>query len=404
MTNPDATQEQSESRWPKDRPLHWRLHVSLIAAGVLALLFARIGRSYPDVVEHVYTEHIGQWIGRFLAFLTHWWPYSLIEYAAFLLAVLFLVKSVDGIVAVVRGKRRIANLAARGVLWTTATLGAIVALFYVTWGFNYDRAPLLDRLHWQQWAQTQQGVEPRDELKRLCSELVDITNASYEQAFGSSDVGHPSDPPYWLEEMYADLDLAYTRVAQRLNLHPSFAISRGRAKEMLGYSEVMSYMLISGVYTPWTGEANYNWQIPKCRVPEVVAHERAHQRGVTSEDEANFFGFLVSISSDQPYTRYSGYLMAQQQLLRELRKLDTDAATELIGKRIPGIKRDVEAIDAFRKAHAGRMSDFQSHFNDAYLRMNNVKAGVAAYQLSSRLILAFARQNGGSCILKPEKS
>jgi len=203
--------------------------------------------------------------------------------------------------------------------------------------------------------------------------------------------------------MYADLDRGYVRVTQRLHLHPSFAISRGPAKEMLVLSSAMSRLLISGIYTPWTGEANFNWQITKCRVPEVVGHERAHQRGVTSEDEANFFGFLVSISADQPYTRYSGYLMAQRQVLGELKKLDADAAEELVDRRIPGIERDVEAIDAFGRSHAGRVSEFQRHFNDAYLRINNVKAGVAAYQLSARLILAFARQNGGTCIVTPEK-
>lgn len=391
-----------ESRWPKDKPLHLPLHAILIVLGVLALLLARIGRGYPDIIEHVYTERIGQWIGRALAFLTHWWPYSIIEDLVFALLAAFLFFTIRGVVSVVRGKRRVSNLLACGALRLGATLGVIVTLFYVTWGFNYDRAPLLERLHWRQWAQTPQGLEPQDELKRLASELVDLTNESYEQAFGSPDIGRPSAPPYSLSEMYADLDLGYTRVAKRLSLHPSFAISRGRAKEMLGYSYVMSYMLISGIYTPWTGEANYNWQMPKCRIPEVVAHERAHQRGVTSEDEANFFGFLVSISADHPYTHYSGYLMAQQQLMRELSKLDADAAKELMAKRIPGIKRDIKAAEEFHRAHAGRVSEFQNRFNDAYLRINNVKAGVAAYQLSSKLILAFARQNGETCTLKPE--
>lgn len=195
-----------------------------------------------------------------------------------------------------------------------------------------------------------------------------------------------------------DIDTAYKRVAVRLNLAPSFAVSRGPAKPVLS-SCIMSAQLVSGEYTPWTGEANYNRDIPAANLPETIAHEKAHQRGVTSEDEANFFGFLACASSDNAYARYSAYLLAQRQLLRELSRRDAELAKDAGKGRNPGVKHDLEAITAYYRAHAGKVSQMQTKVNDLYLKANRVKGGVQSYGRSAALIMAFARSNGGSCVV-----
>ena len=201
-----------------------------------------------------------------------------------------------------------------------------------------------------------------------------------------------------MAEVDKAIEEAYVRVAGRLGLNRLFAASRGRAKPVTA-SIVMSHLLISGVYTPWTGEANYNRNPPKCFLPHTIAHEKAHQRCVTSEDEANFFGYLVCAYSDEPYVRYSGYLAAQRRLLGELGKYDRKGARALVAKRLPGVQRDVDAGRAYVKRYSGKISKAGSKVNNAYLKANRVKGGIRSYQMCTRLMVLFSRLNGGSCVV-----
>ncbi len=381
-----------------DRPLHAMRCLVWLAAGVVSLVLAGVLARFPRFVEVVYTEHIGQWIGRTLAAITSWYPWSLMELVVALLVTWLLFLALRALWQVMRGRRRLLNALGCGALQTGALVGFILVSFYAVWGLNYDRADLITRLHWQQWAKTPEPDGETAELEKVCRELVAADNREYEHLFKSGDIGRPSTPPVSMAEIDRDIDTAYYVVAERLNLHPSFAVSRGPAKPVLA-SFIMSAQLISGEYTPWTGEANYNRNIPACNMPEVVGHEKAHQRGVTSEDEANFFGFLVCASSGNPYARYSAYLMAQRQLVGELGKRDMERAKAVAKERCPGVKRDLEEMNAYYRAHVGKVSQIQNRVNDMYLKANRVKGGVQAYSRSAALIMAFARSNGGSCIV-----
>ncbi|MCX5758615.1 MAG: DUF3810 domain-containing protein, partial [Candidatus Hydrogenedentes bacterium] len=300
---------------------------------------------------------------------------------------------------VIRGRRRWTNALACGLLHGGAVLGVLLAAFYWGWGFNYDRAGLIDRMQWQAYAEPPKDAAAIDELERICRELVDATNRAYEASTGGKDAGVPTSVPLSRKALNMAIDGAYRRVADDLHLHPSFAASRGLAKPVF-FSEIMSYTLILGVYCPFTGEANYNRNMPACEIPEVIAHEKAHQRGVTSEDEANFFGYLVCASSKNAYLQYSAYLTAQRRFLSELIARAPDRGKALLKERDPGVQRDVDACNAFVKAHAGRISQVQGRVNDMYLKANRVKQGVKAYGMSARLIMAYARAHGGSCIVE----
>ncbi len=381
-----------------DRPLHLLRRLTWLAAGGVALLLAEILSHFPGFVETVYTEHIGQWIGRSLAALTRWYPWSVMEVVVALLALWLLQSALRALFQVLRGRRRILNALGCGILRTGALVGFVLVSFYAIWGFNYDRADLITRMHWQEWARVPDGDAGTAELEKVCRELVAATNQEYERAFDSKDLGHPSHLPMSVAALDRDIDAAYLRVADSLHLAPSFAASRGPAKPVLA-SFIMSAELISGEYTPWTGEANYNRDIPFCNMPEVIGHEKAHQRGVTSEDEANFFGFLVCAFSDNPYARYSAYFMAQRQLLGELAKRNADLAKTIAKERCPGIKHDLDAMNTYYRAHVGRISEIQNKVNDMYLKANRVKGGVQAYGRSAALIMAFARSNNGSCVV-----
>ncbi|HNR35421.1 MAG TPA: DUF3810 domain-containing protein [Candidatus Hydrogenedentes bacterium] len=392
-------EEEKGLAWPEDRPLRWRLRVGLLAAGAASAILAQVLSRFPNFIEKAYTEALGQWFGRTLAALTGWIPFSVGEALLAALLLWLLALTIRAVYHVARRRRRWSNALACGVLHAGAVAGVIVLAFYWTWGFNYDRAGLIDRMQWQDYADGPKDEAALAELEHICRELVEAANNAYLALFKVEDLGAPTKVPLSRKALNMAIDGAYRRVAKDLGLHWSFAVSRGPAKPVF-FSEIMCYTLILGVYCPFTGEANYNRKMPDCTLPEVIAHEKAHQRGITSEDEANFFGYLVCASSKHPYLQYSAYLTAQRRFLSELIARAPERGKALLAERHPGVQRDVDACNAFAKAYAGRVSRVQHRVNDLYLKANRVKGGVKAYGMSAQLILAYARAHGGSCIVE----
>ncbi len=72
---------------------------------------------------------------------------------------------------------------------------------------------------------------------------------------------------------------------------------------------------ITGIFLPFTLEANYNKDMCDINKPFTVCHELAHLKGVISEDEANFIAFIACINSQSVDFQYSGYLSIMEYFL-----------------------------------------------------------------------------------------
>ncbi|MDC7292144.1 DUF3810 domain-containing protein [Butyrivibrio sp. DSM 10294] len=81
----------------------------------------------------------------------------------------------------------------------------------------------------------------------------------------------------------------------------------GTPKELY-FSEFMCQQYMQGYYFPFSMEANINSKMSIMNKPFTMCHELAHTQGYIYEDEANFFGFLACIRSDDIVFQYSGYL------------------------------------------------------------------------------------------------
>jgi hypothetical protein len=267
---------------------------------------------------------------------------------------------------------------------------------------NYSRADFLTRMGWEPLRNAPDiaalDSTNAEELFRLCSELIDITNFSYMEVTGTTDLGYPSTPTVPLGQVDAEIDRAYAEVTRRLGLHQSLAVSYGPAKPVVA-SSVLSTLGIAGFYFPYTGEANYNREAPYSQQPMTIAHEKAHQRGITGENEANFLGYLACISSNDAYTRYSGYLFAQRQLITELLFIDRERGQMLLARRVPGVQRDVTWIRTFWDDYKGPPRTVSHALNHAYLKANHVEGGLRSYRMSAQLLVLFARHNEGTCLV-----
>jgi uncharacterized protein DUF3810 len=371
--------------FPSDRPLRLVRRAIVVVPCGLGMLGAWIAAQNSDVAE-AYATRVWPLFSRPLAAVSGVFPFGvgeLLVWAAVLAILLWIVWT---IVAVARGRRRLGNAIACGLLGAAEGLGVVGLLFVFLWGMNYARPEVPERLHWPAVATTE---SPADELARVGALLVDAANR--ERA--------ASGTLTW-SEVDREVDSGYERLANRLGLPDRFAASRGPAKRPLG-SPLMSWFGVSGIYFPFTGEANVNRQVPASEQPFVLGHEKAHQRGVAAEDEASFFGFLACAAARDPWVRYSGVLFAQRQILNELARFEPEQTRDLVAKRSPEVQRDVDDSNAFWKRHRGFFSDVGRAVNDAYLHLNGVAEGVDSYDRSARLLVLFARTNGGSCVLGP---
>lgn len=73
-------------------------------------------------------------------------------------------------------------------------------------------------------------------------------------------------------------------------------------------SYIMYQAGMSGVYFPFSMEANINHYIADVFYPFTACHELAHLKGYIYENEANFFAYLACIGSENKLLQYSGYL------------------------------------------------------------------------------------------------
>jgi hypothetical protein len=373
---------QSES------PTSYRLtFATLCITSVMGAALFLFSRS-PTRVEIRFTQGFGHDVNQILSGLSGTVPTSIAEWIEGAAILWLIVTLLHALRQIQVGTRTLEGAIGVGILRGSALVALVLVGFYSLWGLNYARAPAVERLGWTTVDLDDPGSV--DDLDALALDLVTRVNTRYRTRHRSDDLGTMSTSVD--RALDPILDEGWRRVVADLGLHPSVAVPRGPAKPLLS-SPLWSRLGIAGFYFPFTGEANYNRDQPQWQLAHTIAHEQAHQRGFASEDEANFFGFLACVYSDDDFVRYGGWLFAQRKILSALLKVRPERASELIEMRVPGVQRDVDGMRAFWKRYQGAGTTVGSAVNDAYLRANRVEGGIQSYSLSTRLIVAWFREN-----------
>jgi hypothetical protein len=331
--------------------------LSLAPLGLLAL---GLSFRFPQATEELYAQGLYPAVVRLFAALNR---------TSFSWAEILAVAALTAAGLFFRPKRVLFTL------W--AASGALLWAFLVLWGFNYARPPLEERL----------GLAPAsvsaEALLHAGSRTAALT-ASLFEALGQN--SGPTSLPMRFEELDQAIDEGY----RELKLPGDrIAAKTAKAKPLVS-STVLSYLGVSGIFVPFTGEPSVNALQPDAALPLVVAHEKAHQRGITHEGEANFAAFLVCSRESAPlYLRYAAYLFATQYLLGEagnhLKREEVAAAWDRLGE---GPLADVRAQREFWERYQGVASDIASEVNDGYLRALQVPEGAESYGTVVRLLLA----------------
>ena len=232
------------------------------------------------------------------------------------------------------------------------------------------------------------GLEVRDssveELYELCVKLTTMANELREQVQEDENGVFQLSTDVWTTAKNAK------PYFNALNETYPTLYTNGKPKPVLA-SEIMSYLDISGIYCPFTFEANVNVHMNDSSIPFTMCHELAHLSGYMREDEANFIAFLASTNSDDADFQYSGMFLAMIHTSNALFSADLDLWSKVNAMKSDAVRRDSLANNAYWDQYDTPVAEASSKVNDAYLKANGQEQGVKSYGRMVDLLLAYYR-------------
>ena len=325
----------------------------------------------PELADTV-NGTVSQGVRYVLAMLSHYVPFSFFELLVILSPVILILLI---IFFVKRGTDRAGRV--RSIVSLLAIVSLIFTSYLYTLAIGYHTTPISEKT----------GIEDSsditaDQLYDTVNIVVDEINLLLENIALTDG---ETRMPYSVNELSERLVSAYNVF---LEDYPIFTNYPSRVKPVY-FSTVMSDFRISGIYTFFTGEANVNVEYPDYCLPFVAAHEMAHQRGISRENEANFVAFLVAIGSDDEYIRYSGYLNVYEYLASALYRADSELYYDARARLGETALADIRAANAVYNEHKDSiLGKINERLNDAYLKANGTD-GVVSYNYVVRLTVGY---------------
>lgn len=349
---------------------------AIVTASLPALLLWWWSRSGAGV-EDLYAGWIYPAIGGALQRLTGWLPFSLFEVLVLLGAPLLLASAA----VAVRRRRKLTWL--RRVL---VLAGWVITWFLVAWGVNYGRDPLKAQQGWGGDLATS-GPISEGEVRALASRLALATADAWRALPPEIASDEGSRLPFGRAELPAIIDRGYRRL-DWLAYAPAREWVSPRPKPV----QVLFFPFpASGMFSPWTNEAQYDAALPEASLPFTVAHELAHARGYAREDEANLLGFAAGLATGDPYVRYGVLRAGFSYVNKALRGFDKRAARDLRALLPEGVKADWRAINAHWDRKPELTLEAGNKTYDAYLKSQGVSEGRRSYSRVVRLLVLLDR-------------
>ena len=350
-----------------------RIRVAAVMLILSALLMAASAK-FPAYAEW-YSEKIYPLLVDTVGRLTGLLPFSAAEICLYLLLCGLAVSAVLAAAKIVKGGRASAVL----YVWFSKVILAVsvLALLYtVGCGINYRRNSFSTE------ERIVTSVYGTDELEKICVWLTEEVNAGAEEV--------PRDGQGVMELSGPEGEGAAEAMEMLAEEFPSLEGYYPEPKEVI-VSEILSFQGLTGVYSPFTVEANYNGDMTPYNIPFTVCHELSHLRGFMEEKEANFIAFLACIGSDRTDFQYSGYLSGWTYCMNALYRTDRETWQEVRGLLDERAETDVAANSEFWSSYEGVISETADRVNDTYLRVNGQADGVKSYDRMVDLIVAYFR-------------
>ena len=347
--------------------------ILLLMSAALMILSARV----PDFAEW-YSEYIYPLAVNTIGRVSGMVPFPVSEIGIYILLATFFATLMRMIIKAAGGRKKGKASPARFfVSWISGVLlaaGILAFLYTACCGINYHRRSFSG----------EEGIityqYSADDLKEICVWLTEEVNAR------ADTVTRDADGLLTLDGSERD---GGVKAMQQLAVEfPSLDGYYPQPKELL-ISEILSYQGLTGIYLPFTVEANYNGDMPAYDKPFTVCHELSHLRGFMEEQEANFIAFLACIGSERTDFQYSGYLSGWVYCMNALYRADYESWQEVRGMLDEAAEPDLTANNEFWNRYEGTISETAERINDTYLKANGQADGVQSYNRMVDLIVAY---------------
>ncbi len=355
--------------------------IFLLLLTPISLLLIYLARMSSYFSEEIYARHIYKWISQLVSSITGLFPFSVAELLVILLPFVILILGIRFILRMILDKENRREHLLKGILNVLCTASTLLFLFTIMAGINYYRNPFA----------TYSNLEIREssveELNALAHSLMVEANELRAQATATDEQGvfRLSVNDFTLAKLARE---AYQLLAED---YPVLSGSYGAPKPIF-LSRLMSQTEITGIFFPFTMEANVNVDVPDYSIPVTMLHEQAHQRGFMREDEANFIAYLAGMKSDHVDLNYSSTMLALIIAGNALYEQSPERYFELRGGYSDDVVRDIRANSEYWQQYEDTVvSTVSNKINDTYLKANAQTDGVKSYGRMLDLLLAIYR-------------
>lgn len=353
---------------------HKKLHLWLAANGLwLAVYFAiRGNRGWMNALSAHVTAPLRQWISTF----TYATDVSVMEVLCILGLLLALGYLLWSLWAVLRAGKRRWQRAYTALLGGVCALLTFYSLLSFLWGMDSYTDSFQDRSGLTAApVSTQALYQVTEQFAQGLAETADTVRRDEAGLFAESRA-----------EILARSVHAYDAISQTW----PFLAAADRPPKAVHFSRVMSALDFTGVYCPFTGESNVNMDSPACLLPATAAHELAHQRGFSSEQECNFLAIAAATTCGDPAFAYAGYLLGYIHLGNALYRADQTLWRQVYESLPAVVRADLDHNNAYwRQFSDTAVKELSNRIYDGYLKSNGQTQGLQSYGTVVDLLVAY---------------
>lgn len=336
-----------------------------LALLILAKQMESFAEWYAQKIYPMFVSTVGR--------ISRIFPFSVSEVLLYIIVIWFTIAVVRLVYKVItkrEGKKAVSGLFSKFVLG----LGIAFFLYSINCGINYERVSFSESV----------GIKTTEysarELTQVCRWLTDKVNISGGKVERDEDgvmqlaEGEQEGAVFAMEQLgdvYVQLDGYYPNPKGLLN------------------PWILSVQNLTGIYSPFTIEANYNSAITPYNIPFTACHELSHLSGFMQEQEANFIAWLACSESSRPDFNYSADLMGWIYCMNVLERVDRKAYEEIRAELSPEVQVDLKANNEFWKKYDTRIAEVSNKINDTYLKANGQQDGVKSYDRMVDLIVTY---------------
>jgi len=349
---------ENNNKTSKIRRRKFLLNIWPFVLLLTVFLSTRLSIRNPEFIEKYYSKGIYPVIAKCFSFLSNLIVFSLWDVFWILIILLLFA----GLILASFKKIKFTWL----ILTTLQVLALLYCFFYFIWGYNYFRPKIEQRIGWK---------SPKaDEMifRSVLDSLIIKTNSSYISIKSSE-----------FQVIDTLVEESYSSLSSGLGIR--YPNGSRRPKTML-FSSFYGKLGLSGYFGPFFNEIHVNHYLLPLDYPFLLAHEKAHQFGITSEAEANLVAFIVCVKSGDQRLRYSGYESLLLYFLRDASHLK--GYKDYLGKIDQRVLQDFRTRQKYYQGLENiTLSKMQTAVDNSYLKANNIEKGVKNYNQVVSLVI-----------------